>query len=166
MSRLFALGSQRIGAWASVLPINIQGWFLLGLNGLTSLQSTGLSRVFSSTTIQKASVLWHSAFFMVQTSHLYMTTGKTIALTMWTLDKWMHQFPAPVAFSEDQNPSKWGLRSQMLCNSYFAFFLMYPLKWIWDKLYFWKECLISHYLQWSIWLNVVSTLNLIKEDSR
>ena len=32
----------------------------------------------------KASVLWHSAFFMVQLSHLYMTTGKTIALTMWT----------------------------------------------------------------------------------
>ena len=33
----------------------------------------------------KASVLWHSAFFMVQLSHLYMTTGKTIALTIWTL---------------------------------------------------------------------------------
>ena len=32
----------------------------------------------------KASVLWHSAFFMVQLSHLYMTTGKTIALTIWT----------------------------------------------------------------------------------
>ena len=32
----------------------------------------------------KASILWHSAFFMVQLSHLYMTTGKTIALTIWT----------------------------------------------------------------------------------
>ena len=32
----------------------------------------------------KASVLWHSAFFMVQLSHPYMTTGKTIALTVWT----------------------------------------------------------------------------------
>ena len=32
----------------------------------------------------KASILWHSAFFMVQLSHPYMTTGKTIALTMWT----------------------------------------------------------------------------------
>ena len=32
----------------------------------------------------KASILWHSAFFMVQLSHLYMTTGKTIALTLWT----------------------------------------------------------------------------------
>ena len=166
MSWLFALGGQRIGAWASVLPINIQGWFLLGFNGLISLQSKGLSRVFSSTTVWKSSVLWHSAFFMVQPSCLYMTTGKTIALTMWTLDKWMNQFPAPLAFSEDQNPPKWGLRSQMLCSSYFAFFLMYPLKWIWDKLYFWKDFLISHYLQWSIWLNVVSTLSLIEEDSR
>ena len=33
----------------------------------------------------KASILWHSAFFMVQLSHPYMTTGKTIALTRWTL---------------------------------------------------------------------------------
>ena len=32
----------------------------------------------------KASILWHSAFFIVQLSHLYMTTGKTIALTRWT----------------------------------------------------------------------------------
>ena len=38
----------------------------------------------------KASILWRSAFFMVQFSHLYMTTGKTIALTMWS--KWCHCF--------------------------------------------------------------------------
>ena len=42
-----------IGALASVLPMNIQGWFPLGLTGLISLQSKGLSRVFSSTTVQK-----------------------------------------------------------------------------------------------------------------
>ena len=35
--------------------------------------------------ISKASILWHSAFFIVQLSHPYMTTGKTIALTRWTL---------------------------------------------------------------------------------
>ena len=46
--------------------------------------SKGLSRVFSNTTVQKASILWCSAFFMVQFSHPYMTTGKTIALTRWT----------------------------------------------------------------------------------
>ena len=56
---------------------------LLGLTGLISLHSKGLSRVFSRTTVQ-ASVLWHSAFFMVQLSHPYMTVGKTIPLTRWT----------------------------------------------------------------------------------
>ena len=51
MSRLFASGGQSIGASASasVLPITIQGWSPLGLTGLISLQSKGLSRVFSST---------------------------------------------------------------------------------------------------------------------
>ena len=55
VSRLFTLGGQSIGvsASASVLPMNIQGWFHLGLIGLTSLLSKGLSRVFSNTTIQK-----------------------------------------------------------------------------------------------------------------
>ena len=49
------------------------------------LQSKGLSRVFSNTTVQNfASVLQPSACFIVQLSHLYMTTGKTIALTRWT----------------------------------------------------------------------------------
>ena len=50
---LFASGGQIIGASASVLPINIQSWFPLGLTGLISLLSKGLSRVFFSTTRQK-----------------------------------------------------------------------------------------------------------------
>ena len=55
MSWLFASGDQSIGvsASASVLPMSIQDWFPLGLTGLTSLQSKGLSRVFSNTTVQK-----------------------------------------------------------------------------------------------------------------
>ena len=55
MSQIFASGGQSIGASASpsVFPMNIQGWLPLGLTGLISLQSKGLSRVFSSTTIQK-----------------------------------------------------------------------------------------------------------------
>ena len=52
MSQLFAWGAQSIGASASVLPVTVQGWFPLGLTGLISLQSKGLLRVFSSTTIQ------------------------------------------------------------------------------------------------------------------
>ena len=53
MSQLFVSGGQSIGALASVLPMNIQDWLPLGLTGLISLQSKGLSRVFSNTTAQK-----------------------------------------------------------------------------------------------------------------
>ena len=55
MSQFFTSGSQSIGvsASASVLPMNVQDWFPLGLTGWISLQSKGLSRVFSSTTVQK-----------------------------------------------------------------------------------------------------------------
>ena len=79
MSQLFASGGQSIGApaSASVLPMNIQGWFPLGLTGLISLQSKRLSRVFSSISIQK------HQFFGAQPSlwsNSHMTTGKTITL--------------------------------------------------------------------------------------
>ena len=86
VSQLFISGGQSIevSASSSVLPMNIQDWFPLGLTGLISLLSKGLSRVFSNTTVQKPSILWLSAFFIVQLSHPYMTTGKTIALTRWT----------------------------------------------------------------------------------
>ena len=53
MSQFFASGGQSIGASVSVLPTNIQGWSPLGLTGLLSLLSKGLSRVFSSTTVEK-----------------------------------------------------------------------------------------------------------------
>ena len=55
MSQFFASGGQNIGIWASasVLPMNIQDWFPLGWTGWISLQSQGLSRVFSNTTVQK-----------------------------------------------------------------------------------------------------------------
>ena len=53
MSQLFSSGGQSIEASASVLPMNIQGWFPLGWSGWISLQSKGLSRVFSNTTVQK-----------------------------------------------------------------------------------------------------------------
>ena len=78
MSQLFASRGQRIGvsASASVLPMNRMDWFyLLAIQGTLKslLQYHG----------SKASVLLHSAFFIVQLSHPYMTTGKTIALTRW-----------------------------------------------------------------------------------
>ena len=85
MSQLFPSGGQSIGAsaTASVLPMNIQDRFLLGLTGLISLKSKGLSTVFSNTTVQTYQ-FFGSAFFVVQLSQPYMTTGKTIALTRWT----------------------------------------------------------------------------------
>ena len=83
VSWLFASGGQSIGTSASVLPLNIHGWFPLGLTGLISLLSKGLSRIFSSTTIWRHQ-FWCSDFFMVRHAHSYMTTGKTIALTRRT----------------------------------------------------------------------------------
>ena len=79
VSQIFASGGQNIGVSAStsVLPMNAQDWFPLGWTGWISLQSNGLSRVFSNTTIQKQ-ILWCSAFFIVQLSHPYTTTGKTM----------------------------------------------------------------------------------------
>ena len=85
-SQLFASGGKSIGASASVLVLSksIQDWFPLGLTDLISLQSKGLSRLSSPTPQFRTSVLQCSAFFMVQFSHSYVTTGKTIALTIQT----------------------------------------------------------------------------------
>ena len=84
--QLFTSGGQRIGVSAStsVLPMNSQDWFPLGLTGWISLQSKGFSRIFSNTTVQKHQ-FFSTQLFMVQLSHPYMTTGKTTALTRWTL---------------------------------------------------------------------------------
>ena len=86
VSRLFTSGGQSIGASASasVLATNIKGWFPLGLTGLIFLQTKVLSSLPQYHN-SKASMLWCSAFFMVQLSHPYMTTGKTIALNMLLL---------------------------------------------------------------------------------
>ena len=85
MSHLFSSGGQSIGASVSlsVLPMNIQDWFPLGLTtDLLAVQGTLKSLLQHHSS--KASILWCSNFFMVQFSDLYMTTGKTIALTIWT----------------------------------------------------------------------------------
>ena len=77
MSQFFASGGQSIGvsASASIIPMNIQDWFPLGWTGWISSLSKGLSSVFSNTTVQKHQFL---AFFIVQLSHPYMITGKTL----------------------------------------------------------------------------------------
>ena len=85
MSQFFISGGQSIGASASpsALPMSIQDQFPLGLTGWISLMSKGFSRLFQHHSL-KQSILRCSAFFMVQLSHPYRTTGKTMALTRWT----------------------------------------------------------------------------------
>ena len=84
MNQLFTSGGQSVGvsALTLVFPMNTQEWSTLGWTGQISLQSKGLSGVFSNTTVQK------HQFFSAQLSYkefiyLYMTTGKIIALTRW-----------------------------------------------------------------------------------
>ena len=82
MSQFFASGGQstEASASASIPAMYIQDWFPLGLTGWISLQSKGLSRVLQHHS-SKPSILQCSAFFIVQLSHPYPTTGKTKALT-------------------------------------------------------------------------------------
>ena len=83
VGQFFTSDGQSIGASASasVFPMNIQGWFPLRLTGLI-LQSKGLSRVFSNTTVQKHHQFFGAQRFYGPTHIRTWTTGKTIALTM------------------------------------------------------------------------------------
>ena len=92
MSQLFTSGGQSIGVLAStsVLPMNIQDWFHLVWTGWNLLAVQGTLKRLLQHHSSKASILWHSAFFIVQLSHPYMATRKTIALTRRTfVDKVM-----------------------------------------------------------------------------
>ena len=84
MSQFFASGGQSSGVSASVsvLPMNIQDWFPLGLTDWIPVPGTLKSLLQQHSS--KASTLRHSALFMVQLSHPYMTTGKTITLSRQT----------------------------------------------------------------------------------
>ena len=94
MSQLFESGGQSIGtsASASVLPMNVQGWFPLEWTGLISLQSKGLSRVFSSSTVRK------HQFFGAQPSLWSNFTsiheGIKPLLGAWSLNYWTRKVPS------------------------------------------------------------------------
>ena len=85
MSQFFASGGQRIGvsALASILPMNIRD-ISFRMDWLDLLAVQGTLKSLLQHHSSKASILRLSAFFTVQLSHPYMTTGKTIALTRWT----------------------------------------------------------------------------------
>ena len=108
MSQLFAWVGQSIGvsALASFLPKNTQDWSPLGCTGWISLQSKGLKNLPQHHS-SKASILWLSAFLVVQLSCPYMTAGKTIALTRWTfVDKVMSLlFNIDIRVMQKKSPS-------------------------------------------------------------
>ena len=86
MSQLLASDGQSIGVSAStsVLPMNTQDWSLLEWTGWISLQSKGLSRIFSNTTVQKQFNSLVLSFLHSPTLTSIHDYGKTIHLTMWT----------------------------------------------------------------------------------
>ena len=88
MSQLFASGGQSIGVSSfSISPSNEHlGLISFRMDWLDLLTVQGTLKSLLQPHSSKASILWRSAFFIVQLLHPYMTTGKTIALTRWTFD--------------------------------------------------------------------------------
>ena len=82
VSQFFAAGGQSIGASASVLPMNIQGWFPKEINWVDLLAVQETLKSLLQHCNSKASIPSCSAFLMVQHSHPYTTSGKTIALNI------------------------------------------------------------------------------------
>ena len=84
LSQFFVSGDQSIGASAltSVLPMNIQDWFPLGWTGWISLQSKGLSRVFSNTTIQKHQI-FSTQLSLKSNSHIHTWLLENHSLLSW-----------------------------------------------------------------------------------
>ena len=91
--RVFSNESTLLIRWPKVLELQLQHqsfqWIFRSISfridWLDLLAVQGTPKSFFQYHSSKSLILWHSAFFIVQLSHLYMTTGKTIALTIWTL---------------------------------------------------------------------------------
>ena len=84
MSQLFASGGQSIGVSASASVSEYSGLISFRMDWLDLLAVQRTLKSLLQHHSSKASILWQSAFFMVQLSHPYITAGKTIALTRWT----------------------------------------------------------------------------------
>ena len=86
MNQFFAPGGQSIGSFSFSISLSNEYLVLISFRidwfDLLAVQGTLKSLLQHHNS--KASILWHSAFFIVQLSHPYITTGKTIALTRWT----------------------------------------------------------------------------------
>ena len=84
MSRLFTSGGQSYWSFSVSPSKGYSGLISFRIEWFDLLAFQGILKSLLQHCSLKASVVWHSAFFMVQLSHLYLTTGKTIALTIWT----------------------------------------------------------------------------------
>ena len=91
-----ALLKHQIKQWSGLISFRIDWFDLVVQRTLKNLVQHHNS---------KASILWHLAFFMVQLSHPYMTTGKTIALTIWTIGS--AEAEAPILWPSDSEPPHW-----------------------------------------------------------
>ena len=101
VSWFFASGGQSIRDSASVLPMNIQGWFPSGLTDLISWQSKGLSKVFSSTTVWTPSVLMNiQGWFSLGLTGLISLQSKRLSKVFSSTTVWKNQF-------FDAQPSLW-----------------------------------------------------------
>ena len=102
LSQLFTWGGQstRVSASAPVLP----GLNYFRMDWLDLLAVQGTLKSLLQHHSSKAAIFWHSAFFTVQLSHPYMTTGKTIALTRWTFVGKVMSLPAGISRDCPGNP--------------------------------------------------------------
>ena len=146
ITELFASGGQNIGASAPILPMNIWGWILLALSSLNSLLSEGLSRVFSSTTIQSISSLALSILYSpaLKTVHDYwknhssdykIFVSKVISLLFNMLSRFVVAFlprRKSLLIPGLQSPSTVILEPKKISLSLFPFFpYLLAMKW-WD----------------------------------
>ena len=139
LSWFFASSGQSIGASASapVFPMNIQGWVLLGLTGFISLQSKGLSRIFSSTTVRKHQVfgiqpsLWSISYihtWLLQKSELWLYRP---LLTNWCLWFFICSLALSQLFTKEQESfnfmaavairSDFGAKENKICHCFHLF---------------------------------------------
>ena len=100
VSLIFTSGGQSFGTSASVLPMNIQGWFPVGVTGLISL----LSRVFSSTTIQKHQ-FFGAQFSLWSNSHIHKELMEKVWKWKWKLLSWVWLFGIPWTVAHQAPPS-------------------------------------------------------------
>ena len=158
MRLLFPLGGQSNGASASasVLPMNIQGWLPLGLTGLISLQSKGLSRVFSSTTI------WKHQFFIAHPS--YGTTPTSVwpleNLYLWLYGPLFHEVVTFPDLCEDQEYFLFNI-----CASLHKWSFLY---WIRLAVSFmgWLSSILVHKSLWYIFIKTNLIILLIRSKRR